>query len=121
MIKGMGIDLIELERVKEKWVRHPEKFVQRTLTERERERYQAFQSDKRKLEYLSGRFAAKEAFVKAAGTGIGKAYSFQDIEVLTGEEGAPYMSVRGVEHQIWVSIAHSEGHALAQVIIESRD
>ncbi|MCP3029742.1 holo-ACP synthase [Halobacillus sp. A1] len=116
MIKGIGIDLIELSRIKQSIKRNP-RFVQRILTEREQEHYGTLK-DRRKVEYLAGRFAAKEAFAKAVGTGIGK-LSFQDIEILSTEEGAPKMVVRAREHlTIWVAITHSDSQAVAQVVLE---
>ncbi|MFC7063681.1 holo-ACP synthase [Halobacillus seohaensis] len=116
MIKGIGIDLIELERIKQSIKRNP-RFVQRILTGKEQNRYETLNS-RRRIEFLAGRFAAKEAFAKAVGTGIGK-LSFQDIEVLSNAEGAPQMQVTNYSSLIiWVAITHSAEHAVAQVVLE---
>lgn len=116
MIKGIGIDLIELCRI-DKAVTKNIRFVDRILTINEKKKYASFQKDNRKLEYLAGRFAAKEAFAKAVGTGIGK-LSFQDIEVLADDKGAPKIYVSGYEaDKIYISITHSKAYAVAQVII----
>lgn len=117
MIHGIGIDLIEIKRI-EKSVSQGERFINRILTEQERAIYHHLQSTKRQLEYIAGRFAAKEAFSKAAGSGIGK-LSFQDIQILNYETGAPYIEVNNFhKHQIFVSISHTEHYATAQVVIE---
>lgn len=117
MIKGIGIDLIELKRINEIIMRN-DRFVQRILTEKEQLQLASYKNGARKVEFIAGRFAAKEAVGKALGTGIGKV-SFQDIEIFRTEQGAPKMSVSGYEHlNIWVSISHSHDHAIAQVVLE---
>src|SRR5690606_39406938 len=83
MILGIGIDLVELERIRRFGA---ERLARRILTERERAYLP--RSEGRILEFLAGRFAAKEAVSKAAGTGIGK-LSFQDIEILPDERSCP--------------------------------
>lgn len=116
MIKGIGIDIIELERIKRLVNKQP-RFVRRILTEKERAIYSEL-NNKRKIEFIAGRFAAKEAFAKAAGVGIGK-LSFQYIEVLPSDNGAPILTVKGYESaNLFVSITHSREYAAAQVIIE---
>jgi holo-[acyl-carrier protein] synthase len=115
MIVGIGIDLVELKRIERAMERQP-KFVERILTEKERQTFLRL-SKKRQVEFLAGRFAVKEAYAKALGTGIGKELSFQDIEVEYDERGKPVMmSING--DRIHVSISHSEHYAIAQVIIE---
>ncbi|PWU68061.1 MULTISPECIES: holo-ACP synthase [Gracilibacillus] len=118
MIKGIGIDIVELDRIREMATKQP-RFISRILTKKERDLYENLSSDKRKIEFLAGRFAAKEAFSKAIGTGIGKV-SFQDIEILTNLEGAPiFYSNITEKDKIFVSISHSKAYATAQVIIEA--
>jgi|SRR5690625_510854 len=116
MIKGIGIDLIELDRIR-KSIENSERLVNRILTKNEYEIFQKLNSFNRKSEFLAGRFAAKEAFAKATGQGIG-ALSFQDIEILTNEKGAPYMTAKGYsDYDVFLSITHSRDYAAAQVII----
>jgi holo-[acyl-carrier protein] synthase len=114
MIKGIGIDIIELERIEHMLVRQT-KLVDRILTENEKQKFTLL-SDRRKVEFLAGRFAAKEAFSKAAGTGIGKTLSFLDIEIDSDPLGKPYI-VRPEVHA-HLSISHSRDYAVAQVVIE---
>ncbi|WP_156290223.1 holo-ACP synthase [Oceanobacillus salinisoli] len=117
MIKGIGIDIIELDRIQKSIAN--EKFVDRILTSKEKFLYDALQKTNRKVEFAAGRFAAKEAFAKAIGTGIGK-LSFQHIEVLPDEHGAPMIQVKGFEKErIFLSITHSKAYAVAQVVIEA--
>lgn len=117
MILGIGIDIVELKRI-EKAVANNKRFIQRILTEQEQFIYNRLSSSHRKTEFLSGRFAAKEAFVKAMGTGIGTAYSFLDIEIIGNQTGKPVLSAQDCKATIHVSISHSKEYAVAQVIIE---
>jgi len=118
MIKGIGLDIIEIQRIK-KAIHKNDRFIDRILTINERNIYKRFSSENRKLEFLAGRFAAKEAFAKASQQGIGK-LSFQHIEILSSDNGAPKMIVDGYEQeQIFLSITHSKQYAVAQVIITS--
>ena len=116
MIKGIGIDLIELYRI-DQAIEKNTRFSKRVLTKKEMTVYNKLPNNRRKKEFLAGRFAAKEAFAKAAGTGIGK-LSFQDIEILNEKSGAPFLKVKGYDdNNIFLSISHSKEYAIAQVII----
>ncbi|MGM8216638.1 holo-ACP synthase [Bacillaceae bacterium W0354] len=117
MIKGIGIDIIELKRIENLMNRQP-KFIKRILTKREQETLNKLTNPKRKIEYVAGRFAAKEAYSKALGTGIGQELSFQTIEILTTLHGAPAVMINGEKTEnIFVSISHSKDYAIAQIII----
>lgn len=85
MIVGHGIDIEELASIESAVTRH-EGFAKRVLTAKEMERFNSLKG-RRQIEYLAGRWSAKEAFSKAMGTGIGK-LGFQDLEVLNNERGA---------------------------------
>ncbi|MGG1684817.1 holo-ACP synthase [Pseudalkalibacillus sp. NRS-1564] len=115
MIRGIGIDMIEIDRIKQV-VQRNAAFAGRILTERERREYQQI-SGHRSVEFLAGRFAAKEAYAKARGTGIGR-LSWQDICVRKLPEGAPYIESADQDEKIHISISHTKQHAIAQVIIE---
>ncbi|ASA97355.1 MULTISPECIES: holo-ACP synthase [Anoxybacillus] len=116
MIVGIGIDIVELSRIAHLLERQP-KFIERVLTENERMRFFEL-SSKRKIEFVAGRFAAKEAYAKALGTGIGTHVSFRDIEINNDENGKPYIISPSIDERVHVSISHSEHYAVAQVIIE---
>lgn len=119
MIKGIGLDIVNLKRIESAYMRR-ETFAIRILTERERGTFETL-LEKRKIEFLAGRFAAKEAYAKALGCGIGKSLSFQDIDVRTDLTGKPWVdNLRdgkdsSVNH---LSITHTKEYAAAQVIIE---
>ncbi len=115
MIIGHGIDLQEISRIQEAIEKNPH-FVEKVLTATEYSHFQNL-SDRRGVEYLAGRWAAKEAFSKALGTGIGK-IGFQDIEILTEEKGAPYVHRSPIAAKAWVSISHSGNFVQASVILE---
>ena len=98
MIVGHGIDIEELASIQNA-VEKREGFAQRVLTDKEMERFASLKG-RRQVEYLAGRWSAKEAFSKAMGTGIGK-LGFQDLEVLNNEKGAPYFSKSPFLGNVW--------------------
>ena len=116
MITGIGLDIAELDRIKN-LDEKSDKFRIRILTLREIQRYNEL-SPTRRSEFLAGRFAAKEAFSKALGTGIGPTCSFQDIEILSNEKGAPILYFNRVLIDGFVSITHTKSVAAAQVILQ---
>ncbi|MBM7096809.1 holo-ACP synthase [Bacillus sp. H-16] len=117
MIKGIGLDVIELERIAALYKRK-NSFADRILTAKEKAVFELLE-DQRKTEFLAGRFAGKEALAKALGCGIGEAFSFQDASILADKKGKPlvflHKEVEGVMH---VSITHTQTVAAAQVIWE---
>ncbi|MDM5297001.1 holo-ACP synthase [Bacillus pumilus] len=117
MIKGIGIDIVEINRLSKVLSRQP-RFPERILTLNELEVYQTL-SEKRQLEFLAGRFAAKEAFSKAYGTGIGQHLSFHDMEIHKDDNGKPFIqSEKLKEDKAHVSITHTKEYAAAHVLIE---
>ena len=118
---GIGVDLIEIERIARAIERHGELFLSRHFTKREREYCQTFQNQS---ERFAGRFAAKEAIVKAFGTGISEEISWLDIEILPDERGSPRVSLseRSREHFAFshchLSISHCKTVAIAFAMIE---
>ena len=124
MIVGIGMDIVEVARIKAAMEAHKERFLRRILTEREKEYCQKFAN--LAIE-TAGRFAAKEAFSKAIGTGIAQGVSWRDIEVTNELSGAPVMTVMGRAedfakklgaNRIHVSITHTGISAGAVVILE---
>ena len=115
MIVGHGIDIEELASI-ENAVTRREGFAKRVLTPKELERFTSLKG-RRQIEYLAGHWSAKEAFSKAMGTGIGK-LTFQDLEVLNNERGAPYFSQAPFSGKIWLSISHTDQFVTASVILE---
>lgn len=116
MIKGIGIDAVELDRMKKIIERRPQ-FVSRILTEAEQDLYEKH-SPHRQVEFLAGRYACKEAFSKAWGTGIGEV-SFQDLEILRTEAGSPtFTKAPHPCEKTFVTLTHTEEIAIAQVLLE---
>ena len=115
MIVGHGIDIEELSSIQNA-VEKREGFAQRVLTDKEMERFGSLKG-RRQIEYLAGRWSAKEAFSKAMGTGIGK-LGFQDLEILNNERGAPYFSKSPFSGKVWLSISHTDQFVTASVILE---
>lgn len=115
MIVGHGIDIEELASIQNA-VKKREGFAQRVLTDKEMERFASLKG-RRQIEYLAGRWSAKEAFSKAMGTGIGK-LGFQDLEILNNERGAPYFSKSPFSGKVWLSISHTDQFVTASVILE---
>lgn len=108
-MKGIGVDIVDLERLD----LHHIHFIQKILTRKEYEIFQNIKTEDRKKEYLGGRFAAKEAYMKACHKGIGQ-LSFQDIEVLNHEDGSPYFN----DENALLSISHEKKYAIAFVILK---
>ena len=115
MIVGHGIDIEELASIQNA-VEKRKGFAQRVLTDKEMERFASLKG-RRQVEYLAGRWSAKEAFSKAMGTGIGK-LGFQDLEILNNERGAPYFSKSPFSGKVWLSISHTDQFVTASVILE---
>jgi len=124
MILGVGLDVVETERIARALALHGRRFEERVYTAAERAEC-AQRADR--AQALAGRFAAKEALLKALGTGSAHGISFQQVEVVRADGGSPTMSVtgsaaaearrRGVR-QIHVSLSHQPGLAAAVVILE---
>ena len=114
MIAGLGTDIIEIERI-QRVEEKDNRLSRRILSPEEMERYRQFADAGRRMEYLAGRFAVKEAYSKALGTGIGSAAAFRDIVCLNDAGGRPYIANDQHAH---VSISHSKAYVVATVIIE---
>ena len=110
MIKGVGIDSVEVERVK-KIVDKGDSFAKKVLTPNEFAQYQKMKG-KRKVEYLGGRFS------KAMGTGLGKYVGFQDVETLWDDLGHPVMTSTKFDGKIFPSITHDNHEIITFVVLE---
>ncbi|MBE3595159.1 MAG: holo-ACP synthase [Candidatus Carbobacillus altaicus] len=121
MIVGIGLDMVEIKRMEAVFTRKP-RIVARILTAREQEGLKG--NARRQMEYLSGRFAAKEALSKALGTGIGRYLHWQDVSIVRGALGKPEVIVEhdrsGRLHGVTIhlSITHERTHTMAVVILE---
>jgi holo-[acyl-carrier protein] synthase len=124
MIVGIGIDLAEVDRVEAAIAKYGERFLQRLYTEAER-RY--CESKPNEFERFAGRFAAKEAAMKAIGTGWKRGVAWREFEVMRAPSGQPIIVFHGKAAEIatalgvkkaLVTITHSKATAIAQVLLE---
>lgn len=126
MIAGIGLDLCEIQRMKQAIER--QHFIDRVYTDAEAERIRAA-SGIRRSEIAAGLFAAKEAVSKALGTGLA-GIGIADIEIIPDAAGCPHCTLRdkaldraralcGERFTVWVSITHESGMAAATAILES--
>ena len=126
MIVGIGTDVVEIGRVAKTLERFGERFVDRILVPGERAR---FERSKAKASWMAKRFAAKEAFAKAIGTGIHAPFKWHAIEIGRHASGKPelrpspdmarYLAARGVVNS-HVSLTDDAGVAMAFVVLEGK-
>ena len=125
MIVGIGIDVAEVKRIRAVIESHGERFLRRVFTPDEVAYCEQF---KNKYERYAARFAAKEAGMKALGTGWSRGVRWVDVEVVRQRGGRPTLELKGearkiadglgVKH-VALSITHTVEQAIAQVIFES--
>lgn len=124
-ILGTGIDIVECLRIAQMIERHGELFISRVYTEHEIEYCSA---RKAATQHYAGRWAAKEAVLKALGTGWRRGISWRDIEIRNDHKGAPTVKLRGGARDVMekahiarlhVSISHCRNFAVAYVVAES--
>lgn len=124
MIISIGVDIIEVRRVRETIERTP-RFAERVFTAAER----AYCESRGAVsaQHYAARFAAKEAALKALQTGWSGGISWQDVEVAAKDSGAPVVLFHGRARELFeqsgattvhISIAHTTEHAIAEVILE---
>lgn len=122
-MKGIGIDIIEIERIQKAVEKYGESFLKKVFTEKELK----YCRNRRVLKYpeLAVRFAAKEAYAKAIGTGIAgfgrpnSGVKWTDIEVTNDSYGKPLLSIKGkISEKVQVSLSHSRDYAVASVHVE---
>ncbi|HBT50815.1 MAG TPA: holo-[acyl-carrier-protein] synthase [Petrotoga sp.] len=115
MIRGIGVDIVKVERINEK-------NVQKILSKKEKEVYDTFKGQKRKKEYAAGRFAVKESLIKC----FKRFIPFSEITVLNKQSGEPYLAEESVKYlfekfggngTIHISIAHEREYAVATAVV----
>jgi holo-[acyl-carrier protein] synthase len=118
-IKGLGIDMIEIDRIRQGIERHGEHFLNKLFTSKECAYCDKFSDP---FPHFAGRFAAKEAVAKALGTGFGAELSWHDFEILADGQGKPEIHFTESAQKKWgspqmhVSISHCTTFATAVVI-----
>ena len=124
MILGIGTDLVDIHRIEQALARFGHRFAQKVLVEHE---YQRFCAHVKSAHYLAKRFAAKEAFSKAMGTGIHFPVNWHNVSVANERSGKPYLKFsaeltsllerRGVK-RVHLSLSDEIGMACAFVVLE---
>jgi holo-[acyl-carrier protein] synthase len=124
MISGIGTDIVAIERFRRFVDENKVALLQRIFTERERSLCSA---RKDSASCYAARFAAKEAFLKALGTGLRDGISWQDMEITLDDLGKPGLLLSGRAHDtftvqglstVFLSLSHDGGNAIAMVVLE---
>lgn len=119
MIKGIGLDIIEIARIRGAIERFGKRFIQRIYTGHEIANAAAYPAESIQFyAFLAKRFAAKEALAKALGFGIGEQLSFLDIEVLNDAAGKPYIDGNFGGCIVHLSLTDTKEYAAAMVTLE---
>ncbi|HDK7161461.1 TPA: holo-ACP synthase [Clostridium botulinum] len=123
MIYGIGTDITEIRRI-EKAITRNKNFINKLFTKNEMD---LWEKKNFKLEFIAGRFAAKEAISKALGTGI-RDFNFKDIEIINNELGKPQVILKpkaediikkiSQSYKIHLSISHEKEYAIAYALLE---
>ena len=124
MILGIGVDIVEIDKLRLAMIRRGERLRDRAFT---RSEIDYCEGRANKFQHYSARFAAKEAVFKAIGTGWRDGVSWQDAEVSNQMNGKPMLLVRGRTLELanlmgarkyWISLSHTDQYAVAQVVLE---
>ena len=125
MIVGLGIDIVDMKRLAKSLERWGDRFAAKFCTDNELEHWKALGSA---ISRLAGRFAAKEAAMKALGVGWGRSATWKDFEITNNDKGDPSLAISGsaartaeglAVKNAHISIAHSERSACAVVVLEA--
>jgi len=123
MILGLGVDIVEVNRIRLALLKG-DSFMRRVFTQAE---IDYCTNQQNQYQHLAGRFAVKEAGLKALGTGWGQGIRWQDVEVINEESGKPVIRFNGKALEILhekaingmlVTISHSAKYAVAVVVME---
>ncbi len=126
MVFGTGVDMVEINRIKSLYKKYGQKFLDRIFSRKEIDYALTKSNEKSAMSSLAARFAAKEAFVKALGTGVIKHINLKYINVDIDEKGKPsirlkreipYFTDNGIK-EIHLSMSHTKEYAIAMVVLE---
>ncbi|MEA3476390.1 MAG: holo-ACP synthase [Candidatus Cloacimonadota bacterium] len=127
MVFGIGIDIIEIDRIKAELGKHKGRFSKMVFTEKEIDYCSKNKNLNVQSQCFAGRFAAKEAFFKAIGTGLRNGLGWKDVEIVNDKLGKPGLILKNKSNRvikkgkianILLSISHSKHYATAVVILE---
>ena len=122
-IFGIGIDIVEIQRIKETYSRYGERFARKILSNSE---LRSFYNNKNKISFLAKRFAAKEAVGKALGVGIKNGSILKNIEIKNDLNGKPFVNINNIKKlnmtekkEIHISLSDEKKYAVANALIIS--
>lgn len=127
MITGTGIDIVRVKRITKLISEKQKSFTAKLFTQKEIDYCEEGTNIKISAQHYAGRFAAKEAFLKALGTGWRNGISWQDVEIVNDDYGKPVLKLykkaktilkKNNINNIHLSIAHTRKDAVAMVILE---
>ena len=123
MITGVGVDIVEKERIERIFLKYGTKFVAKILSNREIKEFNKLKTQRLKIKYLSNNFAGKESVSKAMGTGFSLGLTPNLIEILRDEKGAPIVKLLGIfskeHHSIKLSLSDLNNLSLSFAVIEN--
>ncbi len=111
MIEGIGVDIVSHRRIKSIFNKYGDRFVKRVLSEKEQKE---FSRVKDKVSFLSSRWAAKEALVKA----LGETFIFSQVSVLK-EDGKPFINLDFSGKKVHISLSHEKDYSIAFAVVET--
>ena len=124
MVVGIGVDIVEIKRIR-RALSNGDSMIKRVFTPDE---IQYCSRRKNQFQHFAGRFAAKEAALKALGTGWQQGIRWRDVEVLAGDLGKPLLKLYGKAKELFeesgaktpmVTITHADEYAVAMVVLDS--
>lgn len=121
MIYGIGTDIVYIPRILRISQKYGEKFLNKVYTKKEIEISKKYNSQEVRAKYFAKRFAAKEAFVKALGTGFSQGIIMKDIEIYSNIRGKPHLAMTkdfiSKDYKIHLSLSDDGDYATAFVVI----
>ena len=133
MILGHGVDIVNIDRIDDSIKKFGDVFIEKIFTESEIYQAQKYEIPKLKLSFFAKRFAAKESFAKALGSGIGDLINFKDINVVNNSDGKPVIILSSIKKdrikkhfnvrnfKIDLSLSDDYPWAIASVILSTSD
>jgi holo-[acyl-carrier protein] synthase len=121
MVKGIGVDIIEIDRIAKSITDLGDHFLQKIFTPGE---ISYCNAKPNAFQHFAARFAAKEALSKAISTGWAGEFRWKDVEVMNEPTGKPVLALHGgmrealSQSKVFVSLSHSDHHVVAMVVIE---
>jgi holo-[acyl-carrier protein] synthase len=124
MVVGIGVDIVEVKRI-ERALADGHSMIQRVFTDQEIEYCQARRNQ---YQHFAGRFAAKEAVLKALGTGWSQGIRWKDVEIVSSDGGRPLLQLHGRALEVLresgstrqlLTITHADAYAVAMVVLDS--